>query len=119
MDEIKGMAMQIAEVMDTKKGEDILIIDVMGKASYADYLVIGTGLNVKHVSSLADAIEDELAKKNIFVSRKDGYKTGEWIVMDFRDIMVHLFVEEKRHFYNIEKIWNDAKKIEVRIDTVQ
>lgn len=119
MDDLKGIAMQIAEVLDAKKGEDIVIIDVQGKASYADYLVLGTGMNVKHVSSLADAIEDELAKKQITVARKDGHRTGEWIVMDFKDIMVHLFVEEKRHFYNIEKMWGDAKKIQLHIDTVQ
>lgn len=119
MNDIKATALQIAEVLDAKKGEDVLIIDVEGMASYADFLVLGTGLNVKHVVALADSVEDELAKQNLFVKRKDGHRTGEWVVMDFGDILVHIFVEDKRHFYNIEKMWSDAKKIEVHIDTVQ
>lgn len=119
MNDIKAMAIQMAEALDAKKAEDILIIDVEGKASYADYILLCTGLNLKHVVSLADALEDEMAKVNVLASRKEGHRTGDWVVMDFKDVMVHIFVEEKRHFYNIEKLWSDAKKIELHIDTVR
>jgi len=107
----REMARLAAAAMDAKKGKDVLILDVSERASFADYLVIGSGTNDRQVASLCDEVEDRLAKEEIFVKRVEGKGNTGWILMDYGDVIVNVFTEEKREHYNIERLWSDCPQI--------
>lgn len=111
------IAVQLSRFLDFKKGEDVALYDLRGKSSLADFFIIATGLNLKHNGALADDLEDEAFKLGMTVRSKEGHRSGDWILIDFGDIVVHLMVEETRSYYNLERLWHHAKKIEWVIDT--
>ncbi|MCK8060686.1 MULTISPECIES: ribosome silencing factor [unclassified Fusibacter] len=112
METYKELALEIAEFIDDKKGEDIIILDLRGKSSLTDFFVIATGLNDRNTAAIAHHVEDMLEKKGIEIHHKEGHRAGEWVVLDYIDIIVHIFNEEKREYYSIERIWQDAERIE-------
>jgi len=112
-----GLAEEIGKLIDAKKGDDIVILDLRGISSVADYFVIASGNSDRQVVAIADHVEDELAKNGIYTKYKDGMKTGRWVVMDYHDILVHIFHKEERDYYNLERLWNDAKKIVLKVDS--
>ena len=95
------------------KAQDIVIVDIQGKATFADYFVICSGGSERQVQSLTDDVEDAFAKENLFVKSIEGRQGSGWILMDFGDIIVNLFTKEMRERYNIEKVWGDCEFIEV------
>lgn len=112
-----SLAEEIGKLIDAKKGDDIVILDLRGISSVADYFVIASGNSDRQVVAIADHVEDELAKDGIYTKYKDGMKTGRWVVMDYHDILVHIFHKEEREYYNLERLWNDAKKIVLTVDS--
>lgn len=112
-----SLAEEIGKLIDAKKGDDIVILDLRGISSVADYFVIASGNSDRQVVAIADHVEDELAKDGIYTKYKDGMKTGRWVVMDYHDILVHIFHKEERDYYNLERLWNDAKKIVLTVDS--
>ena len=112
-----SLAEEIGKLIDAKKGDDIVILDLRGISSVADYFVIASGNSDRQVVAIADHVEDELAKNGIYTKYKDGMKTGRWVVMDYLDILVHIFHKEEREYYNLERLWNDAKKIVLTVDS--
>ena len=102
-----------AKVLDSKKATDITVIDIMEKASFADYMVIATGNSDRQVYSLVDDVEDAFAKEGLFVKSIDGKQNSGWVLMDFGDIVVNIFNKDTREKYNIEKVWGDCTFIEV------
>lgn len=112
-----SLAEEIGKLIDAKKGDDIVILDLRGISSIADYFVIASGNSDRQVVAIADHVEDELAKDGIYTKYKDGMKTGRWVVMDYHDILVHIFHKEERDYYNLERLWNDAKKIVLTVDS--
>lgn len=112
-----SLAEEIGKLIDAKKGDDIVILDLRGISSVADYFVIASGNSDRQVVAIADHVEDELAKNGIYTKYKDGMKTGRWVVMDYHDILVHIFHKEERDYYNLERLWNDAKKIVLTVDS--
>lgn len=117
MDQIKEMAFDIANLIDDKKGEDIIMLDLQKLSVIADYFIIATGNSERQVVAIADHIEDELSKRGIEPVGKEGKNSGRWVVIDYLDTVVHIFHKEERNYYNLERIWNDAKKIKLNIDT--
>lgn len=97
-------ALQMAEVLDARKAEDILLIDVSQSTILADTFLICTGNAGPHLKMLAD----ELVKAGFQPIRMEGYQAGRWIVMDYGDVLVHIFHKEEREFYNIERLWVDG-----------
>lgn len=112
MDKIKEMAIEIAGIIEDKKGNDIVILDLKGHTSIADYFVIATGLNDRHTAALAEHIESTLEAKQIRVSNKEGHNGGEWVILDYFDIIVHVFNEENRNYYKLDQLWKAATRIE-------
>ena len=106
-------ALLAAKVLDSKKATDITVIDIMEKASFADYMVIATGNSDRQVYSLVDDVEDAFAKEGLFVKSIDGKQNSGWVLMDFGDIVVNIFNKDTREKYNIEKVWGDCTFIEV------
>lgn len=110
--ESKERALKIAHLLDSKKGWDIQILNVGAVSNLADYFVIcSAGSNVQS-RSLCDEVSRKLAEEdNILTTHTDGYQGANWIIMDYDDVMVHIFIDETREFYDIERLWNDAPSV--------
>lgn len=109
----KEMARIAYNALDEKKGEDIKIIDIGGVSVIADYFLIANGSNESQVRALVDNVESELNKAGYFVKQREGYGLGNWVLLDFGDIIVHVFDKENRLFYDLERIWRDGKTLSV------
>ena len=105
----KEYALLAGKVLSEKKAQDIVIIDIQEKASFADYFVICSGNSERQVQSLTDDVEDAFAKQNLFVKSVEGRHGSGWILMDFGDIIINVFTKEMRERYNIEKEWGDCQ----------
>lgn len=102
----------VASWLEDKKGKDIRALDVRGLCSITDYLVIVTATGVRHAKALADHINDMCSKEKIEYMGLEGYQTGDWVLVDLNDIIVHIFQEETRSFYDIEGLWAEGKPID-------
>ncbi len=98
--------------LDTK-GEDVVILDVTGIASFTDYFVIVSGRSTRHVQGLAEAIEGEMRSKRVKTSQTEGIGEGMWVLLDFSEVVVHIFYHEQRKFYDLEGLWHDAPRLEL------
>lgn len=112
----RNIALEIARLINEKKGQNIKILDIQKLSSIADYFVIATGTSARQVKALVDMIEDRMKEIEINMHHKEGYQNGRWILMDFQSVIVHIFLEEERDFYNIEKVWKDAEQVIVDSD---
>lgn len=105
----------VCKTLDDKMGIDIKIIEIGEVSPIADFFIIASASNVSQLKALAQAVEEDLHKKcNLEKMHIEGMQTKSWILLDFNDIIVHIFNEEDRAFYNIERIWSDAKFIDVK-----
>ncbi len=95
----------IEKTLDEDKAEDVTVVDLAGKCDYADYMIVASGRSQRHVSSLASKLAEKLREINMPALSIEGQASGEWVLIDTGDIIVHLFHPEKREFYNIEKMW--------------
>lgn len=101
----------IVSSLEEKKAEDILIIDIADICSFANYFVIANGLNTNQIQSMADEIENNLKPLYSGEHAIEGYRNANWILLDYGDIIIHLFNRESRDFYKLEKNWKDGKEI--------
>ncbi|MDO4710416.1 MAG: ribosome silencing factor [Peptostreptococcaceae bacterium] len=97
--------------LDDKQAEDILLIDVKSITSITDYFVIASADNIRKVRSIADHIESFLEKNGLTLRAKEGTDSAKWILLDFGNLIIHLFENEERDYYNLEKIWKDGINI--------
>lgn len=102
-----------AQVALDAKGEDVVILDVTGLASFTDYFIVMSGRSTRHVQGLAEAIEGEMRSKRVKTSNAEGIQEGMWVLLDFDDVVVHIFYHEQRDFYDLEGLWHDAVRIEL------
>ena len=107
----REMARIAVKALEDKKGEDIRIIDISKVSVLADYFIIANGTNSNQVQALVDNVQDELFKAGVEAKQVEGYSTASWILMDFNDIIVHVFSQEDRLFYDLERIWRDGQLI--------
>jgi len=108
----RELAAICARIADDTKAEDIVVLDVRGLSSFTDYFVLMSGHSTRHVQGLAEAIESELRSKRVSSQHSEGLKEGHWVLLDFGDVVVHIFYKEKRRFYDLEGLWHDAAIIE-------
>ncbi len=101
-----------AAALEEKKGEDLRILDIREISSLADYFLIASGKNKNQIQAMADEVEEKLEKAGFTLKHKEGYEEAAWILMDYRDVVIHIFDRENREFYQLEKIWGDAKTID-------
>lgn len=111
MEQAKEMAKLAYQALEEKKGEDIKIIDIAEISVLADYFIIANGTNANQVNALVDSVEEALSKAGYDVKQREGYGLGNWVLLDFGDIIVHVFDKENRLFYDLERIWRDGKAI--------
>lgn len=99
--------------LDEHKATDIKVLGVGSITSIADYFVIASGNSATQVRSLADYVEDALAKEDIHPLRNEGYHSGDWITLDYGDVLIHVFRRETRDFYDLERLWVDATNVDI------
>lgn len=107
----KEAAKIVVDAMEEKKAEDIQIIEISEISIIADYFIIANGSNNNQVHAISDRVEELLAKKEIHPRQIEGYEHANWVLMDYGDVIVHIFDKENRLFYNLERIWRDGKRI--------
>ena len=107
------VARRLSRVALEKKAEELLILDVREKCSFADYFVIMSGRSTRHTQGLSEAVEKELSLKRITSTNTEGYQEGVWILLDFNDVIVHIFYHEMREFFDLEGLWHAAPRVEV------
>jgi len=107
------LAMTCAQVAEDAKAEELVILDVQGLSSFTDYFVIMNGRSTRHVQGIAEAIEGGLHSKRIKASHAEGLEEGKWVLLDFDDVVIHIFYYDQREFYNLEGLWHDARKVEI------
>ena len=113
MDTAKKMAQIAYEAMEDKKAEDIRIIEIGGISTIADYFIIANGTNSSQVQALVDGVDEALSKEGFEPERIEGVRSSSWILMDYGDIVIHVFSKEDRLFYDLERIWRDGKTLTV------
>ena len=111
MNQSKEMARIAYNALNDKKGEDIRIIDITGVSVLADYFIIANGNSDSQVNALVDNVEEELHKAGYTLRQREGRSSGNWVLLDFGDITVHVFDKENRLFYDLERIWQDGKSV--------
>lgn len=100
-----------AKALDSKKGLDIKIIKIDDISSIADYFVIATGTSNTHVKTLADEVEYQLDQAGLSVTSVEGQRNDTWILLDYIDVVVHVFSEDAREYYDLERLWEDGETI--------
>ncbi|MFA7362035.1 MAG: ribosome silencing factor [Candidatus Kapaibacterium sp.] len=116
--EAKELVYFIADLILQKKGTDIKIINLEGKTSVTDYFIVCSALSTMQVKAIADNILQETKKAGESAWRDEGYRGLTWILIDYIDVVVHVFMEETRKFYNLEGLWGDAEITDVPEDFV-
>lgn len=113
LDTAKKMAAIAYAALDEKQGEDIRVIDISEITIIADYFIIANGTNRNQVQALIDSVEEALEKVNCRVKQIEGYDSANWILMDYGDIIIHVFDQENRLLYDLEKMWRDGTQVEL------
>ena len=96
-----------------KKAFDVVVLDLREIASFTDFFVIASGANERQVQAIADEVYETLKKSGTIAARVEGYKTAEWILLDYGDFLVHVFEQKARTFYDLERLWRESKRVEV------
>ncbi len=108
----KKMARLALKALEDKKGQDIKIIDIHEVSVIADYFIIASGSNQNQVQAMVDHVDEQLGRAGYEVKQIEGTKNSSWILMDYGDLIVHIFDEENRLFYDLERIWRDGKVLD-------
>ena len=109
----KEVAAIAAKALDDKKGVDIRLLEIAAVTSLADHFLICTGTSSTHVTALCDSVETALDEAGEPALRREGHRSGTWVLLDYGCLVVHVFTEETRQFYDLERLWNDAKKVDL------
>ena len=106
------LATKAAAFLDNKKAEQLNVIEIDNISSLADYFVIATGNNNTHVRALADELDEKLKAEGLPHARMEGYRSNSWILLDYGNVVVHIFTQEGRDFYDLDRLWADGNKID-------
>ena len=96
-----------------KKAINIVVLDLREIATFTDYFIIASGANERQVQAISDEVVESLKKSGTAVTRVEGYKTAEWILLDYGDFVMHIFNEKARAFYDLERLWRESKRVEL------
>lgn len=107
----REIAKLAVNALDDKKANDIRIIDIKAISSMGDYFIIADGSNQNQIQAMCDNVEDIMHHADVKLKSREGYSNGGWILLDYYDIIIHIFSEEERSFYDLEHIWRDGINI--------
>lgn len=113
MEQTKKMARIIRDALEEKKGEDVRILDISEVSVLADYFIIANGTSNNQVKALVDNVEEKMSEAGYELKQSEGNGAGTWVLLDYEDIIVHVFDKDNRLFYNLERIWSDGKRVEL------
>lgn len=113
--EITDLAQIAAQAADSKQADDLVALDVSGPLPLADVFLLASGRNERNVIAIADEIIDKLAEAGVKVIRREGMSEGRWILLDFGGLVVHVFHEEDRMYYSLERLWKDCPVIPIDV----
>ena len=114
MDRSKEMAGLAVRALEDKKAADIKVLDIAAISTLADYFIIASGANRNQIQAMADNAEEILGRAGYHARGVEGYRNGNWILLDFGDIVIHLFDQENREFFSIDRLWRDGKEVDLR-----
>lgn len=112
--ESREMAKLAIRALEDKKGEEIKVIDISKVSVLADYFIIASGSNRSQVQALSDNVAEVLGRAGVDAKQVEGYETANWILLDFNDVIVHVFDQENRLFYDLERIWRDGVCVDAK-----
>jgi ribosome-associated protein len=115
----KTLALRIADLSLDKKASSVLVMDLRGLCSFTDYFVLCTGASDTQVKAITDHIEEELSKERIEPWHREGYTHLRWVILDYIDVVAHIFQPEVREFYGLEQLWGDAQIITISEDSME
>ena len=101
------------KALDSKKGADIALMNIGGITTIGDYFVVASGSSTTQVKALADEVDEQLSKLGIEPKRVEGYQSANWILLDYYEVIVHIFLQETREFYSLERLWSDAPQVDL------
>ncbi|MDO4965410.1 MAG: ribosome silencing factor [Lachnospiraceae bacterium] len=101
----------IKAALEDKKIEDIKVLDISGVSIMADYFIIGSGSNRNQIQAAIDNVDEKTHEINVYAKQIEGYDTANWVLVDFGDVILHVFDNENRLFYDLERIWADGKEV--------
>lgn len=110
---IVNIAVQAAE---DKKAENIIVLDISGVSIIADYFIVCSGRSRTQVQAIVENIREELEKEGVRALRREGFREGGWVLIDYGDVVVHVFQEADRQFYNLERLWGDAQVVGIPVN---
>ena len=113
MEQAKEMAKLAVTALEEKKAEDVKVIDIRDVSTIADYFIIANGTNQNQLQAMRDAADEALYKAGVKVQQIEGNQSSTWILMDYGDIIIHIFSKEDRLFYDLERTWRDGKVVDV------
>jgi ribosome-associated protein len=102
------MVDKVVEFLNEKKAKDVDVLDISKVTILADYFVICSGTSTTHIKALADELEVKMEELGCRYLHKEGYNSARWVLLDYGEVVVHIFHEEDRHFYNLERLWSDG-----------
>ncbi|MCI9313398.1 MAG: ribosome silencing factor [Lachnospiraceae bacterium] len=108
----KEIAKLAVAALEDKKAEDIKVIDISEVSVIADYFIIANGTNRSQIQALSDNVEEKLGRAGVPLKQIEGYDNANWVLLDFHDVIIHIFDKENRLFYDLERIWRDGRMIE-------
>lgn len=113
MTETYNMVKTAVEALNDKKAEEVKVIDISSISIMADYFIIASGGNPNQIQAMCDNVKEKLGKQGCEYKQIEGYDSANWILMDYRDVIVHIFDKESRSFYDLERIWSDGKDVAI------
>lgn len=113
---LKSKVLKIVDLAQDKKAVDIIALDLRKTANFCDFFVIMTGTSGTHIKSIADGINQGLRKGGFGTHHAEGYRQSKWVVLDYLSVIVHIFDEEARGFYDLEHLWADAPKLRIKLN---
>lgn len=116
-EKINEMVEISVKALEDRKAEDIKVIDISQISVLADYFIIASGTNKSQIQALCDAVEEKLGRAGHPLKQMEGYDNANWVLLDFGDIIVHVFDRENRLFYDLERIWCDGKTVDIQHKT--
>ncbi len=108
-----ALAKAAAGILDAKKADKINVIRITDISSLGDYFVIATGTSNTHVHALADELEEKLKEQGAAPARVEGYRSNSWIILDYEEVVVHLFTADAREFYDLDRLWADGETLQI------
>jgi ribosome-associated protein len=105
------LARAAVDIASDKKASDVILLDIRDVTTIADYFVICSGNNVRQIQAIADAIDEQLEKQGATLLHREGVAETGWVLLDFGDVIVHIFGPKEREYYRLERLWNEAKTV--------